>query len=100
MDACNLGHRREEITCAVMKALSNIDYGITFYDHSNTYLIVLRANADQVMDKRPVDVFEDNSDKVVRINLQRSPIGGKGVLISCFHKIPSATWLILPRSFG
>jgi hypothetical protein len=46
MGTHNLGHRREEIICVVMEALSNIDYDVTFYGHSNTYVIVVRANDD------------------------------------------------------
>ena len=52
------------------------------------------------MDKRPVDIIEDDFDRVVGLELKESLIGGKSELISCFHKIPPATWLILPCSWG
>jgi len=38
------------------------------------------------MDKRPVDIIEDDFDRVVGLEFKGSLIGGKGKLISCFHR--------------
>jgi len=42
------------------------------------------------MDKRPIDIIEDDFSRVVGLELKGSLIGGEGELISCFHKIPPA----------
>ena len=52
------------------------------------------------MDKRPVDIIEDDFSRVVGFELQGSFVGGKGELIICFRKIPPATWLIPSCSWG
>jgi len=38
------------------------------------------------MDKRPVDIIEDDFDRVVEPEFERSFIGGESELISCFHR--------------
>ena len=37
------------------------------------------------MDKRQVDIIEDDFSRVIWLELQGSLIGGKGELIICFH---------------
>jgi hypothetical protein len=48
----------------------------------------------------PVVIVEDDFDRVVEPEFKGSLIGGESDLISCFHKIPPATWSILPCSWG
>lgn len=52
------------------------------------------------MDKRPIDIVEDNFSGVIGLELKGSLISGKGELISYFHKMPTVTWLILTCSWG
>ena len=42
----------------------------------------------QRVDKRPVDIVEDDFGRVVGIEPERGFISGEGELISCFHKQP------------
>ena len=39
------------------------------------------------MNKRPVDIIEDDFDRVVGLDLKRSLIGGKSKLIGCSHRV-------------
>jgi hypothetical protein len=41
------------------------------------------------MNKRPINIIEDDFDRVAGIELERDFISGEGELICCFHKQPS-----------
>ncbi len=51
------------------------------------------------MDKGPVDIVEDDFNRVVKLEFEQGFIGSKSKLISCSHRIVHAIWLILPSSW-
>ncbi len=57
-----------------------------------------KCHCYQGVDKGPVNIVEDDLNRVVRVKFERGFVSGKGEMVSCPNKRPPAIWLILQCS--